>query len=102
MAEIWYRVPELARSERAQQNGPHKRKHGAYRQHIEPQSKVHVTVLLVAPAKNLANGRVEAKRQMFCDAEGSRKAFSQACASGPKPMMLHAKTERRAGICTAP
>jgi len=59
------------RSERTQENGPHKRKHGAYRQHVEPQSKVHVTILLVAPVRNLANGRMEAKRQMFCDAEGS-------------------------------
>jgi hypothetical protein len=33
-------------SERTQQNGADKSKHGTHRQNIEPQGKVHVTLLL--------------------------------------------------------
>jgi hypothetical protein len=46
-----------ATSERAQQNGADKRKHGTDRQHIEPQSKVHVTCsVLVAPTQKSSKG----------------------------------------------
>jgi hypothetical protein len=38
-------VLEFPNSERTQQNGADKREHSAHRQHIEPQGKVHVTLL---------------------------------------------------------
>jgi hypothetical protein len=53
LVRIFCFVLGYANSERAQQNGADKRKHGTDRQHIEPQSKVHVTCsVLVAPTQN--------------------------------------------------
>jgi hypothetical protein len=65
-------------SERTQQNSTDERKYGTHHQHIEPQSKVHVTCsLLVALSTSLAKTALKPKQQMFCSAEIQRNTLLQ-------------------------
>jgi hypothetical protein len=54
--------------ERTQENRSHKRKHNADRQHIEPQSEVHVTRSL-CDGRSLAGAQPESEREPCCNAQ---------------------------------
>ena len=56
-------------SERTQQNGADKRKHGTHRQNIEPQGKVHVTLLLFEVIKHSRGLPVSEADKMYCSAK---------------------------------